>query len=437
MKENAGERMYDLIAKLFPICRSITGDGFRKSLQMIQDYLPETEISVFEVPTGTQVFDWKIPDEWNIRDAYIENSSGERIVDFKRSNLYVLGYSGPVDKTVSLEELQTYLYSLPAQPDVIPYMTSYYKKRIGFCIEDSRRKQLKEDTYHMYIDSEWKQGHLTYGEVILPGKSEKEVFFSTYLCHPSMANNELSGPGVVAELIRYVAAKKERNYTYRFIFIPETIGALTYLSRNLEEMKRKIIAGFNVTCVGDERAFSYVESRYGNTYADRVARNVLRGFCPQYKTYSFLERGSDERQYNMPGIDLPVVSIMRSKLGEYPEYHTSADDLTVISPKGLADSYRVYVRCIETIEHNACYRLKCLGEPQLGRRNLYSTLSSKDKENLKSNKTILNLIAYMDGSNDLIDISDRIHTPFEDIRAIADKLLACGLISGADGGADA
>ena len=166
--------MYDLIAKLFPICRSITGDGFRKSLQMIQDYLPETEISVFEVPTGTQVFDWKIPDEWNIRDAYIENSSGERIVDFKRSNLYVLGYSGPIDKTVSLEELQTYLYSLPAQPDVIPYMTSYYKKRIGFCIEDSRRKQLKEDTYHMYIDSEWKQGHLTYGEVILPGKSEKE-----------------------------------------------------------------------------------------------------------------------------------------------------------------------------------------------------------------------------------------------------------------------
>lgn len=422
--------MYDLIKTLFPICRSITGNGFRKSLEIIQEHLPEVRMSIYEIPTGTKVFDWEVPEEWNIRDAYIKNSSGEKIVDFKKSNLYVLGYSEPIDKKVDLQELQKYLYSLPEQPEVIPYMTSYYKKRCGFCIEDAKRKHLKEDIYHIYIDSDFKNGSLTYGEVIIPGKCEKEVFFSTYLCHPSMANNELSGPCVVTELIRYVIEKKSRKFTYRFIFIPETIGSLTYLSLNLEDMKKKIIAGYNVTCVGDNRDFSYLESRSGNTLSDRVARNILHYYYPQYKTYSFLERGSDERQYNMPGIDLPVASIMRSKLGEYPEYHTSADDLSVVSAEGLKGAYEVYVKCMEAIENNKYYKLNCLGEPQLGKRNLYSTLSSK--MNADTNKAMLNVIAYMDGKNDLVDISNKIKMPIEDITPIIDRLKQCDLISASD-----
>lgn len=421
-----GKELYEIIKELFPICRSITGNGFRESLKIIQGHLPEEKIDVYEVPTGTKVFDWEVPEEWNINDAYIQDSSGQKIVDFKENNLHVIGYAASLDTYVNLDGLQEYLYSLPEQPDVIPYVTSYYERRAGFCIADNQRKALKEDTYHVYIDSEFKHGSLTYGELILPGKSTKEIFFSTYLCHPSMANNELSGPSIVVALIKYISAKKDRRYTYRFIFIPETIGSITYLSRNLSEMKKNIIAGYNITSVGDNRTFSYLESRYGNTLADRVAKNVLNNYYPDYKRYTFLERGSDERQYNMPGIDLPVCSIMRSKLGEYPEYHTSADNLNLVSPEGLQGAYEVYIRCINAIEHNKYYMLKCLGEPQLGKRGLYETLSSK--VNLKRNRSVLNIIAYMDGKNDLIDISDKIGIPIWEIVPIIKKLLDTELI---------
>lgn len=330
-----GQSMYNLCVELFPICRSITGNGVRETLSILNSVIGG-EMVVREVPSGTQVFDWSVPKEWNIRDAWIKDSKGNKILDFKDNNLHVVGYSLPVNKKVNLEELKTIIYTQPEQPDAIPYVTSYYKERYGFCMTQNQKNNLKEDNYHIFIDSELKDGSLTYGEIIIPGDSNKEVFLSTYVCHPSMANNELSGPAVAIYLAKWLKSLPIRRYTYRIIFIPETIGSITYLSQNLEHLKKRVIAGFNISCVGDNRTFSYVASRYGNTLADKVAKNVLRFYYPEYKEYSFLKRGSDERQYNAPGVDLLVCAICRSKYGEYPEYHTSKDNLDFISPEGLA-----------------------------------------------------------------------------------------------------
>jgi aminopeptidase-like protein len=417
--------MYSLAKKLFPICRSLTGDGVRLTLNILKDECPEMKI--FEIPSGTQVFDWTIPKEWNIREAFIEDSQGNRVVDFQANNLHVVGYSTPVDKVVTLDELQTYLYSLEEQPDWIPYVTSYYNERFGFCLSHSQRMSLKDDSYRIFIDSDLMNGSLTYGEVILEGEFKKEVFFSTYICHPSMANNELSGPCVQSELIKYVSQMKNRKYTYRFIFIPETIGSIAYLSKHLTEMKENMVAGFCVTCVGDERGYSYLPSRDGNTLSDRVAKNVLHFSDPNFVEYSFLDRGSDERQYCSPGVDLPVCSIMRSKYGEYPEYHTSADNLDFISQKGLEGSFQVYQRCIEALEKNERYQINCLCEPQLGKRGLYPTISKKGSAN--SVASMMNFIAYADGKNDLIDISNRIRVPIHELEPIIERLKDSGLLS--------
>lgn len=414
--------MWSLVERLFPINRSITGNGVRETLRILSEQIP---LKIHEVPTGTKVFDWTIPQEWNIRDAYIVDPNGEKIVDFKKCNLHVVGYSIPVDETLTLDELQEHLHSLPDQPDAIPYITSYYKERWGFCLTHKERVKLRDGDYHVFIDSELKDGNLTYGEYILPGESNKEVFLSTYVCHPSMANNELSGP-VVAAFIGKWLASQPRRYTYRIVFIPETIGSITYLSRHLDELKQNVIAGFNISCVGDERAYSYVASRYESTFADKVASNVLSFEHPDFIKYSFLDRGSDERQYCSPGVDLPLVTISRSKYGTYPEYHTSLDNLDLVTAAGLHGGYELIKTCIKVIENNKTYRVVSLGEPQLGKRGLYPNLSTK-KSNITV-KTMMDFIAYADGTNDLIEISNIIGKPVMEIVPIAERLLDARLL---------
>jgi aminopeptidase-like protein len=420
--ENCGHDMHQLMTELFPICRSITGNGVRETLRIIQTHIP---ITIHEVPSGTKVLDWIVPKEWNIRDAYIIDPLGKKIVDFKKNNLHIVSYSMPIDKYVNLAELQEHLYSLEEQPDAIPFIASRYEERWGFCLTHNQRTNLKEGTYRVFIDSDLKEGFLTYGEMIIPGSSTKEVFLSTYICHPSMANNELSGPVVTTMLAKWIV-NKPRRYTYRIIFIPETIGSITYLSKNLGYMKQNIVAGFNFTCVGDERAYSFLPSRNGSTLADKAALNILSSKHPEFIRYSYLDRGSDERQYCSPGVDLPIVSIMRSKYREFPEYHTSLDNLDFVTPAGLQGSFAVHRDCIELLEKNKVYQVTCFGEPQLGRRGLYPTISTKDS--YRQVNDMINFLAYADGTNDLIDISNIIQVPVRQLYPIIDKLVAAGLI---------
>lgn len=421
--DEAGRQMYAFAKRLFPIGRSLTGEGVRQSLGMIKELVPELEIR--EIPSGTQVFDWTIPQEWEIRHAYIEDEAGNRIVDYEVNNLHVIGYSTPVDRYVDLEELLNYIRVEDEQPDVIPYVTSYYSPRYGFCMSKRQRDALKPGTYHMVIDSRLFDGVLNYAELLLPGKTEKEVLLSTYICHPSMANNELSGPVLVTWLANWLKTI-DRNLTYRIVIVPETIGSIAYLSRNLDAMRKNTIAGFVLTCVGDDRTYSYLESRNGNTLSDRVLTNVLKDVYPEYKTYSYLDRGSDERQYNAPGVDLPVCDFCRSKYGEYPEYHTSADDMSLISPRGLSGAYHVMTQVLAALEMNGFYRVNCLCEPQLGKRGLYPTESRKGIYH--EVKKLTNLIAYADGERDLIEISTKIGVPLVELIPIVEKLVAAGLL---------
>jgi aminopeptidase-like protein len=421
-----GSEIYQLCVDLFPICRSITGNGVRETLNIIKAHLPDLKIN--EIPTGTQAFDWVVPREWNIRDAYVLDPEGQKIIDFKESNLHVVGYSIPVDKTLPLEELQTHLYSLPDQPNAIPYITSYYKERWGFCLTNNQRNELQPGDYKVYIDSSLSDtGSLTYGELILPGESEKEVFISTYICHPSMANNELSGPSVATFIAKWLMSLGNHKFTYRIIFIPETIGSIVYLSQNLNVLKKNVIAGFNLTCIGDDHNYSYLSSRYGNTLADRVAHHVLSNLHPTFEQYSYLDRGSDERQYCSPGVDLPLVSLMRSKYGEYPEYHTSLDNLDFISLAGLIGGYEVVQKCIQCIETNEIYKINMLCEPQLDKRGLYPTLSTKQSRFIVRNT--MNFLAYCDGTLDLIEIAEKIGVPAWNLSDLVSQLRESQLIT--------
>lgn len=419
-----GREMHDFCRDLFPICRSLTGPGTRETLRRIGDFLPGFEMH--DVSSGTQAFDWTVPDEWVIRSARLIGPAGETIVDFSDNNLHVLGYSEPVDREIELAELQEHLYSLPDQPDVIPYITSYYKRRWGFCLPHRQREALGEGIYRAVIDATLAPGRLTYGELVIPGESADEIFLSTYVCHPSMANNELSGPAVTTWLARWIASEP-RRHTYRIVFIPETIGSIVYLARHLEHLKTHVVAGFNITCVGDERCYSFLPSRRGDTVSDRVARHVLTHRVGDYDAYTFLDRGSDERQYCSPGADLPIASVMRSKYGTYPEYHTSLDDLSLVTPAGLAGTYEVLKTCLELLEANQVWRATTIGEPQLGKRGLYPTISTPNGALVV--RDMMNVLAYCDGTHDLLGLAEQIGIDGIACRDIVQRLAAHDLLA--------
>ena len=424
-KNEIGNEIYSLAERLWCLNRSITGDGVRQTLQVLKGLLPNLRIQ--EVPSGTKVFDWTVPREWRVREAYIITPNGIRICDFLVNNLHLVGYSTSISARIPLAELQPHLYSLKNQPDAIPYITSYYTERWGFCITQQQRDTLVDGEYEVVIDADLFDGSMTYGELVLTGRSSKEVLISTYICHPSMANNELSGPTVTSHVARWLSSLSNRRYTYRIIFVPETIGSILYISQNIKHLKNQVVAGFNITCIGDERAYSYLPSRNGSTLSDVVAKHVLKHFDANYKVYSWNERGSDERQYCAPGIDLPVASIMRTKYGEYPEYHTSLDDLNrVVTAKGLAGGYHVLVRALEVLERNQYPCVTVLGEPQLGRRGLYPTLSTKSSGS--EVRLMMNLISYSDGKRSLLEIAEICSIPVWELYPIIDKLVEHGLL---------
>lgn len=415
--------MHDLATRLFPICRSITGHGVRETLRILGEHLPD--LVVHEVPSGTSVFDWTVPDEWNIAGAYLDGPDGTRIIDFADSNLHVVGYSLPVDVELTLPELQEHLHSDVELPDAIPYVTSYFNRTWGLCLSQVERDALVDGTYHVVIDSTLEPGSLTYGELVIPGESPEEVFISTYICHPSLANNELSGPVVSTALARWLTSRPRRRYTYRFVFVPETIGALSYTSLNLEHLRSHVVAGFNLTCIGDDGDYSYLASRLGTLEIDRIAAHVVSSRTPAI-TYSYLDRGSDERHYCAPGIDLPLVSLMRTRYGRYREYHTSLDDLTVITPTGLQGGLDLVRECIDVLEDNGYYRTTVLGEPQLGRRGLYHGMHARTVADIILLRT--NVLAYADGQHSILDMAILFDLPFADVFAVVEELAAHDLL---------
>jgi len=419
MQNTLSNQIYNLAKKLWPINRSITGDGVRKTLSIIKEKIPE--LKIFEIPSGTEVFDWTVPKEWKVRDAYIITPDGEKICQFKKNNLHLVGYSSPINLKIPLSKLQDHLYSLPNQPDAIPYITSYYEKRWGFCITHDERQSLTDGDYQVYIDTELFDGSLSYGEILIKGQTSEEIFISTYICHPSMANNELSGPCVTTFLAKKLKEFKKLKYSYRLIFIPETIGSITYLSQNIEHLKQNVVAGFNVTCVGDDRDYSYLPSRKGNTLSDQIAKHVLKHICPTFKSYKWADRGSDERQYCAPNVDLPIASIMRTKYGMYDEYHTSLDDLiNVVTAKGLEGGFNALWKAIEALERNSYPKVTILCEPQLGKRDLYPALLT-EHTNSKVMQ-MLNLITWSDGAHSLIDIAELCDSPIWELYPIVKKL---------------
>ena len=424
MKNNIGFTMHNWIKDLYPFNRSLTGEGNRKTLRYIKKIIPQ--LSIKKVRSGTKCFDWKVPAEWNISEGYIENQNNKKIIDFKNNNLHVIGYSKPIDKWINFNELNEHLYSLPKMKDAIPYVTSYYEKRWGFCIKHNERLKLnKKNKYHVVIKSSFSNGNMNYGELIIKGKTKKEILLSTYICHPSMANNELSGIAVTTFLSKWLLQNKN-HFSYRILFLPETIGSIYYLSRNYKKMKKNIVAGYVVTCVGDNRCYSYLPSKIENSLSNRAAKYILKRIDKKFKLYSFLDRGSDERQYCSPLINLPIGSIMRSKYDEYPEYHTSKDNMKLISPSGLRGGFVAIRKTIELIEKNFIYvnTFKC--EPQLGKRNFYPTLSLPNST--EKIAPSMNLLAYADGKNDLLEISKIIKVDFEDCYHIAENLCNLGVL---------
>lgn len=407
--------MFKTIKFLFPICRSITGPGIKYSLSYFEKIIPDFKRVKFS--SGTKVYDWKIPKEWHIYDSYIQDlQTKKKFAQFKKNNLHVLNFSSPINKIVNKEELFKHIYSLKSQPTAIPYVTSYYKKNWGFCLSENEKKKLNKKKYKVFINSKFKTGTLDLSHALFKGKSKKEIFFSSYLCHPSMANNELSGPTVLSELAKFIKNKKNLRFSYRFVILPETIGSICYIKKYYHILKKRMLCGFNVSCVGDNGNFSIIESPSGNTLADFSLKEVIKN-KRKFKKYSFNERGSDERQYCAPGIELPVCGFSRSKYGEYRQYHTSLDNLNFISARGLKSSLNVLKKIVESFENKKSWYMipksKFNCEPNLGKRNLYFNVS--EKKNYKSLSLRKNLIAYSDGKKNLLQISKVINQPVNKI----------------------
>ncbi|MBT9310887.1 DUF4910 domain-containing protein [Leptothoe kymatousa TAU-MAC 1615] len=418
-----GSAMYDLITELYPICRSITGDGVRKSLKILQQHIP---LEIHEVPSGTPVFDWTVPKEWNIRDAYIKDATGKKVVDFQESNLHVLNYSLPIHKKMPLSELKEHLFSMPDRPDWIPYRTSYYNENWGFCLTDNTLKSLPDGEYEAYIDSSFKDGSLTYGELFLPGQTTDEILLFCHDCHPSLCNDNLSGVSLVTFLAKHLS-QQSRRYSYRFVFAPATIGAITWLSCN-EHKVANIKHGLTVANVGDPGHLTYKKSRRGNADIDRVVPHILKHSAPNHEIIDFSPYGYDERQFCSPGFNLPIGSLTRSQFGTFPEYHTSADNLDFVQPSSLVNSFETYLSVIDVLEHNHTYlntNPKC--EPQLGKRGLYSVYGGKQTapEDRMAMLWVLNL---SDGEHTLFDIAEQANLSFAIIKNAAFRLANSGLL---------
>ena len=421
--QSTGESMYSLVRELYPICRSITGDGVRETLKRVGAHIA---LKVHEVPTGTQVFDWTVPKEWNIRDAYVKDPSGAKIIDFKKSNLHVLNYSSPFRGKMSLAELRPHLYTLPDQPDWVPYKTSYYQERWGFCLSHRQLERLSEGSYEVVVDSSLEPGHLTYGECLVPGALAEEVLISCHVCHPSICNDNLSGIALCTFLAKHLQGRRLR-YSYRFVFVPGTIGAITWLARN-EAAAGRVRHGLVVANVGDPGKMHYKKSRRGDAEIDRAVSHVLAASGQPHEIVDFSPYGYDERQYCSPGFDLAVGSLTRTPWGRYPEYHTSADDLGLVRAEHLGDSLETYLAIVNLLEANKTYvnlNPKC--EPQLGKRGLYRQMGGHT-ESKEIELAMLWVLNQSDGSHSLLDIAERAGLRFERIAEAAAMLSGSGLI---------
>lgn len=423
LEDDCGNEMHKFIAELYPICRSITGQGIRETFGCIQRRIP---LNISEVPSGTQVFDWTVPSEWNIRDAYVADRQGVRIIDFKQSNLHVVSYSTPITARMSLRELKEHLFTLPDHPDWIPYRTSYYKESWGFCLSHRQYQALRDEEYDVVIDSSLKNGHLSYGEYYIPGETAEEVLISCHACHPSLCNDNLSGIAVATFLAKALQARS-RRYSYRFLFLPVTIGAITWLALNRHQVS-KIKHGFVMTGVGDEGAFTYKKSRGGNADIDAVFAHVLRYSGESFEITEFIPYGYDERQYGSPGFNLPVGCFMRRANGRYPEYHTSADNLDFVKPASLLRSLQVVQSVVEVLESNRGYvNTAPYCEPQLGKRGLYRTIGG-NVTGRSAEMALLWVLNLSDGVHTLLQIAERAGLPFSTIKIAADALEAQGLL---------
>jgi aminopeptidase-like protein len=424
-KEAFGVKMHEMIRRLYPICRSITGNGVRRTLDIVSEIIP---LDRYEIPTGTKVFDWDVPREWNIRDAWIKNSRGEKIVDFANSNLHILNYSIPVHKHVSLGELREHLYTIPGQPDLIPYRTSYYEENWGFCIPHNQLEGLEDDTYEVFIDSTLEKGYMSFGEYFIPGETADEVLISTHICHPSLANDNLSGIVVAAFLARELSSKKHR-YSFRFLFIPGTIGAITWLSLN-ERRTKYIKHGLVASLLGRPGPFTYKRSRIGNADIDHVVEQVLRLSHSHYELRDFTPYGYDERQFCSPGFNLPVGCLTRTTWQEYPEYHTSADNVDLVSADTLQESLEIYRKIVQMLEVNRRYlnvNPKC--EPQLGKRGLYSNVGG-DHEGKDVQTAMLWALNLSDGSHTTLDICEKSGLEYDVVDVAIRKLVEAKLLIG-------